>query len=92
MARQVQLLNNIFSYTMIVFLLAGCSSAAHRVNEGLTINNTNNNLKLQNGVMYLGDKLFTGNIFSLYTGSADTAEITGYKEGREHGIFQDIGG
>jgi antitoxin component YwqK of YwqJK toxin-antitoxin module len=73
---------------MIVFLFAGCSSAAHRVNEGITINSTNNNLKLQNGVMYLGDKLFTGNIFSLYTGSADTAEITGYKEGREHGIWK----
>jgi antitoxin component YwqK of YwqJK toxin-antitoxin module len=88
MARLVQLLNNIFTSAILVFLLGGCSSAVHPFVKGNAINSTDINLKLQNGVAYFGDKLFTGNIFSLYPGSADTAEIKGYKEGLEHGVWK----
>ena len=88
MARPVQLLNNIFSCLILVFLLTRCSSAAHPFITENMINSTDTNLKMKKGIMHLGDKRFTGTVFSLYPGTTDTAEIAGYKDGREHGMWR----
>jgi antitoxin component YwqK of YwqJK toxin-antitoxin module len=83
-----QLVNKIISYSILLLLLAGCNSAEQPVKADSRINISSINLKQVNGVMYLNDKLYSGIIFSLYPGTTDTAEITSYKNGKEHGEWK----
>jgi antitoxin component YwqK of YwqJK toxin-antitoxin module len=90
MVHPAQSVNKIIGYTILVLLIAGCSSVTQPDIAESMIINTDKNLNRKNGVVYLDEKFFTGKIYSLYPNTTDTAEITAYKEGREHGIWKKI--
>jgi antitoxin component YwqK of YwqJK toxin-antitoxin module len=45
-------------------------------------------LNYRKGLAYLANVPFTGTLFRLYSGSTDTAELSGYHNGREQGIWR----
>jgi antitoxin component YwqK of YwqJK toxin-antitoxin module len=90
MVHPVQSANNIICYTILVLLIAGCGSVTQPDIAKNMISNADKNLNRKNGVVYLGEKPFTGKIYSLYPNTKDTAEITGYNAGREHGIWKEF--
>lgn len=85
MVQLEQLRNSIF--TFILIFTAGCSTPASPVlPEPLkVINFDSGKFSNQNGIISLNNKLFSGTAFGLFPGSNDTAFITRYLNGKEHG-------
>ena len=83
MVRQVRFLSSIF---LIIFCLLSCDTSDEELVIGNKVNAMEESLKPVNGVMFQNNESFTGMIYVLYP-SRDTAEITGYLNGREHGVW-----
>jgi len=88
MAHPAQSVNKIIVYALLAFLLTRCNSAGHPVMDVIVKINTDTGLRPLNGVMNFGDGPYTGIVYSLYTGTKDTAEIASYKKGKEHGTWK----
>jgi antitoxin component YwqK of YwqJK toxin-antitoxin module len=59
----------------------------HRENASVLLVSADK-LKSVNGTIYYDDKLFTGTAYSLFPGSKDTAEISSFNNGKEHGTWR----
>jgi len=73
--------------TIILICTAGCNTPASPVlPQALkVINIDSGKFSNQNGIIWLNNKLFSGTAFGLFPGSNDTAFITSYFNGKEHG-------
>lgn len=87
MARLVRLLNNI-SWTIILLLVAACKQPGNKAIDNIFVNMADKNLNPVNGIIFFSSKPFTGTVFSLYSGTTDTSEISRYLDGKEHGEWK----
>ena len=85
MEQPVQLVNR---WLCLLLLAGSCNIPAGPTASGKTINAEATGLHAVNGILMLGDELFTGTVYTLYPGTADTARIAGYRLGKEHGIWK----
>jgi len=85
MAQRVQFLSSIF---LIICLISGCDSTEKEFLGDQKVNGKEKSLKSVNGVVFQHNETFTGIIYTLYPDTQDTADITGYLNGREHGIWK----
>ena len=77
------------SFILIIISLMSCH--AHPVREqrySVFMNRDTMALASRNGILYVHDHLLTANLFSFYPGTADTAEISCYREGKEDGCWK----
>jgi antitoxin component YwqK of YwqJK toxin-antitoxin module len=85
MAQQVLFRNSLIC--IFAFLLA-CHFAEKNPELNKNMNSIDGNFRSKNGIVLLNNIPYTGYIFTLYPTHKDTALITGYLKGREHGIWK----
>ncbi len=87
MVQQVRLLNNLLFFIIIVL---GCNPTPGRplLLARLLRNSADPALSDINGIKHLNRQPFSGELFTLFPGTIDTAETTGWLEGREHGEWK----
>jgi hypothetical protein len=72
---------------MIGFLMACQSAGSH---SGRLIAATDSAFLLRNGTAFYRDALYTGQLFSLYPGTTDTAFVREYRDGKEDGCWKEF--
>lgn len=85
MVQRALFLSNIFA---IILLLSGCNITDQQLIANNKVSANEENLKSVNGIMFKNNEVFTGLVYALYRDTQDTAEITGYLNGKEHGIWK----
>lgn len=85
MARQAQLRTSFG--LLLLALLTQCSPGQPDSVSTPLLNQDEAHCQLVNGLLYRNGRPFTGTIFSFFPATADTAEHTNYRDGREHGIW-----
>lgn len=86
MAAQVQFRNKIF-----IALLAcafGCNLEEKEQHLTLKLTSDEANFTAQNGIIYHKQTPYSGYIYTLFPNQTDTAVITGFLNGREHGTWK----
>lgn len=83
MERRVLFLNKLIILAMI---FSGCQQ--HQEAAYAYVNADSVVPQMVNGIMYMEGKPFTGIIYSLYSGTKDTAWLSGYRKGKEHGAWK----
>jgi hypothetical protein len=88
MVQQVRLLNNIL--LLLSIGVAGCNNrpANPAVNSMAVLNSNDIGLANVNGSMYFNRQPFSGLLFTLFAGTKDTAEISAWSQGKEHGEWK----
>ena len=76
-----QLRNSVF--LVIFMILPVCNSS-----DPVLLSALDSGLRAQNGILYFNGQPYTGRVFHQYQGTSDTAGISGYLDGREHGIWK----
>lgn len=86
MVQQVRLLVS-FIFISIFF---ACKSDVKQIakTEVISLNSDSVELKLNNGILFLNAKAYSGKIYSLYQDSKDTLEIKEFLNGKEHGTWK----
>lgn len=70
-------------------VLFGCSTPETSTESvNMLLNKNNQELEMQNGLLIINNKPFSGTIFSLFAGTTDTAELCSYKYGQEDGEWK----
>ncbi len=73
----------------LCFLLWGCqTSESEAVKESPLFNAEQVTLTMANGIVLHEQRPFSGRLFTLFQGTSDTAEVSGYLNGREHGQWK----
>ena len=80
MAQQVQFLSKLSLYLLILF--TGCNSAT--MERSVYINGASKKFTHIKDSLFYNREPFTGSVYTLFS-SGDTAEISGFVEGKEHG-------
>lgn len=84
MAHRAQLRN---SLSLLIFLIViGCNPSSKKKGVPVYINSVNRNLKMDNGILFLNNRLFSGIVYTLFSSGKDTAETAGFLEGKENGF------
>lgn len=89
MARQAQLRNRIL--VILTVLILGCHSEQSdeiKMAPNIILDKYKADLTMDNGLVLSGGKAFTGKLYTLFQGTTDTAEISAYLNGREHGKWE----
>src|SRR5882757_8994081 len=73
---------------MVLVVAAYCHSAGNYNVAGKIVNSSDRHFKPVNGILYFNNHPFSGTVFTMYDDSADTAALSGYIYGREHGIWK----
>ncbi|CAG5008531.1 hypothetical protein DYBT9275_04294 [Dyadobacter sp. CECT 9275] len=76
-----RLLSKVFCTLLLI--VSGCSSA-----DLVWVDASDRGLQIRNGILYHKDQPFTGKVLHWYSGTHDTAAVSGYLNGREHGIWK----
>lgn len=71
---------------LLFFLLISCESPEEKNMIYYNLNTIR--LEENNGLVFHDGKHFSGMIYSFYQGTKDTAEIIGFKDGKEHGEWK----
>ena len=71
---------------LIAIAVMGCNRPVSESER--MINSKTGKLEMQNGLMYESGSLYSGAIYTLYAGTKDTAEVTGFISGKEHGTWK----
>lgn len=71
---------------LLFFLLISCESPEEKKLNYYNLNAIY--LENNNGSVFHNGKLFSGVVYSLYPDTKDTAEIMGFKNGKEHGEWK----
>lgn len=89
MAHRVQLLINSL-LAGLLFMTVSCNTNDAEVNKipDKVINADTANISILNGLFYQNKNLFSGTLVLFYKGTNDTAEITKYLFGTEHGEWK----
>lgn len=87
MALQVRLHNKIL-IMLFIALAFGCNLQEKEQPLTLKLNGADVNFTSQNGIIFHQQKPYTGYIFTLFPNQKDTAMITGFFNGREHGTWK----
>jgi antitoxin component YwqK of YwqJK toxin-antitoxin module len=87
MAQQVLFRNKIF-FAIILFLFARCTQTRQGNEMQKFINSFDAGLKMQNGIAYYNNEIFSGTVYSLFPGTNDTAVISNFSNGKEHGNWK----
>ncbi len=77
----------LFHVSIFLLCFQACTESEAEV-KMMVFNSTEANIELKNGLAMNGSTIFTGKIFSLSANQKDTAEIVGFYEGKEHGIWK----
>jgi hypothetical protein len=89
MARQAQLRNSICGFALLVLMGPGCKQTPQPVGPpGMVVNGAGIQLQWVNGLAQLNHQPFNGTLFTLHPGTADTAAISTYSNGRENGVWK----
>lgn len=84
MAHQARFRDNLLYISCI--LLASCVGKQHAVEPTqLFVLGDNPTIRFNNGVVYKDNQPFTGILYNYYIDTKDTADVTPYLSGREHG-------
>lgn len=77
-------------FLLIVFsTIMGCNAPVPTVpSHSLLINKNEQGLVMQNGLLLINNAPFSGTVYTLFPGTKDTAEIAGYKDGKENGEWK----
>jgi len=89
MAQQVLLPSRLIVILAVLFF--GChreQSDGKRTISSVLLNKNGADLTMDNGLVFSGGKPFTGRLYILFQGTKDTAEISSYLDGREHGKWE----
>ena len=86
MALQVQFRNKLF--IILVAFAFGCNLQEKEQPLILKLTSKDTNFSSQNGIVFYEQNPYTGYIFTLYPNQVDTAMITGFLKGREHGTWK----
>lgn len=86
MAQQVQLRNKVL-IALCAFTF-GCNLQEKEQPLTLKLNSQDKNFSSQNGIIFHEQNPYTGYVFTLYATQKDTAMITGFLKGREHGTWK----
>src|SRR5262245_59417392 len=79
--------------SLLILLIScwGCNTNApknHTMVSPLLINKDEIHSKIDNGLLIINKKPFSGTLFSLFLGTTDTAELTSYLGGKENGEWK----
>jgi len=93
MAHRVQLRSKLM--TGLLVALVGCTVPETPVQQTSTLplpekllNKDETQLKVVNGLQMENNIPFSGSLFTIFPGTSDTMELTGYLEGKEHGAWK----
>lgn len=89
MAHRVQLLNNIVLILVAGFF--GCNTTAPENPAPAfmsLLNKSEQQVKMNNGLLFINNEAFTGTLFILFPNTKDTAVIENYLNGKEHGEWR----
>lgn len=81
MVQRERYLSSILCLLFIIW--TGCDTR-----QAAFLNGDDQRLLMINGMMCFNGKPYTGRLYKLFPSSSDTAEITGYHDGRENGIWK----
>jgi MORN repeat variant len=73
-----------------IALITSCTAVTVKQQQPvllLRLNAADTALTSVNGIVYFRNNLFSGTLFSLYKGTADTASLSSYLHGKEHGAW-----
>jgi antitoxin component YwqK of YwqJK toxin-antitoxin module len=74
-------------FLILMILFSSCFNREQKTD--LTMFNSETvKLHLDNGIVMQNDKPFTGYVYTLAANKKDTVEITGFNNGREHGLWK----
>ncbi|MGF1923010.1 MAG: toxin-antitoxin system YwqK family antitoxin [Bacteroidia bacterium] len=87
MAHQERFRNSIF--IALSFAFAACQSGPTAIIKQTPLVNAEKvELAMVSGIVLHEQKPFTGRVFTLFPRTADTSEVSGYLDGREHGQWK----
>ncbi|TDE12849.1 toxin-antitoxin system YwqK family antitoxin [Dyadobacter psychrotolerans] len=76
------------SFLFTFFLLLICCSPSDKRSVEVKLDYTLQIKTWSNGMLFINSKPFSGTLFTLYPETKDTADISVYQEGLEHGIWK----
>jgi antitoxin component YwqK of YwqJK toxin-antitoxin module len=88
MVQQVQLPNSFWVLFVLISCVLGCTSAQNKFPTLRTKIEINANFHSENGILFLKTEPYTGYVFSFYPNTKDTAEVSGFLNGKEHGHWK----
>lgn len=89
LVQQVRLRNSIF-LGLIIFLSA-CEASLNKndsIDFSVALNKSEQQITMEHGLLCLNKKPFNGILYTYYPQTKDTAEVTSYKNGKEHGEWR----
>ncbi len=86
MAQQVQLHNKVL--ITLFALMLGCNLQEKEQPLISKLNSNDERFSSQNGIVFHEQNPYTGYVFTLFANQKDTAMITGFLKGREHGTWK----
>lgn len=86
MAPLVQFRSKVF--ILVIAIAIGCNLKEKEQPLTLKLSSNDTNFTQQNGIIFHAQRPYTGYIFSLFPNQKDTAEIKGFLNGREHGVWK----
>ncbi|MBC7616086.1 MAG: toxin-antitoxin system YwqK family antitoxin [Pedobacter sp.] len=75
---------------MLIALISSCNLQEKEQPLTLKLNSNDSNFRVQNGIIFHEQNLYTGYIFTLFQNQKDTSMIKGFLNGREHGTWKKI--
>lgn len=87
--RPVRFRNSLLLILSIGFF--GCNTKAPKnlmVDYSVLLNKGEQQIKIENGLLNINQKPFSGRLYSLFGASTDTAELLSYQSGKEHGEWK----
>jgi antitoxin component YwqK of YwqJK toxin-antitoxin module len=87
----------LFRNSIILLILSigffGCDTKTPEdlmVDYSILLNKAEQKIKIENGLLIINQKPFSGRLFALFEASTDTAELSSYQNGKEHGEWKKV--
>lgn len=87
------LFRNSFIFLILSIVFFGCNPKNTEdliVDYPVLLNKVDQQIKIENDLLTINQKSFSGRLFTLYPNTRDTAELMNYRNGKEHGEWKKL--